>query len=182
MKRYTNESQNTALKIAVYILLLVLLTVLQTTLMPRLTYRGVMPDIVLSAILTIAVYFGENAGALFGVCIGFVLESVGGSGLSVLPLFYLATGYIGGRVGANARASARFAAWCISLPLFVLAKNVFTFLYYVIRYTHHVVYSQLLVGIILPEFIYTCLTALPVFAVIRLMLLPFIKTKMKGRT
>lgn len=69
---------------------------LQITLIPRYPIFGICPDIVLSCVLSIAMFEGARFGAVSGIVIGFVIDAVGSYGLSLSPFFYMIFGYITG--------------------------------------------------------------------------------------
>lgn len=77
-------------------LLLVVFSLLQTTLFTRFRPFGAVPDLILPLVTACAMSFRDKWGAVFGVIAAFVIESLGGSTFTILPILYMLTGYIVG--------------------------------------------------------------------------------------
>ena len=154
--------------IPVYGILAVLLAVLQTTLIPRIQIASCMPDIVIGAICCIGIYRGEITSSIFGLFSALCTEALGSTGLSVLPLFYLFTGYICGRIGRNARDGSKFAAFLITLPLSCLGRVVISVISYTVSYFDSIDFGAFLLKTALPEYIYTLVMCIPAFLTVKL--------------
>ncbi len=105
---------SSVIKAAVYSLFCVVLVCTVSSALPSFGYRGASPDLILCATVALAYYEGERAACVFGMLSGFVLESVGSTGLSLLPLFYMLVGCV-----------------CALLFLKILGKNIGAYLLYV---------------------------------------------------
>ncbi len=81
---------------AVCAALVVLFSLLQTTMFTRFRPFGVVPDLILPLVVAVSMTEHERWGAVFGVCAAFVIESLGGSTLTLLPILYMPCGYICG--------------------------------------------------------------------------------------
>ena len=68
--------------------LILLLALLQTTLLARFRPFGAIPDLMLSAVIAIAVLEGEKWGCLIGLLAALVIESMGGGAIQLLPLLF----------------------------------------------------------------------------------------------
>jgi rod shape-determining protein MreD len=77
-------------------LLLLLMALLETTVMPFARVRGVGPDLILLAIMAVALYRGPDAGAIVGLCGGALADIMHGQGLGLFTLAGGATGYLAG--------------------------------------------------------------------------------------
>ncbi len=77
-------------------LLLVIFALLQTTLFTRFRPFGAVPDLILPLVAAIGMTEKEKWGAVFGVIAAFVIESLGGSTVTLLPLLYMPVGYFCG--------------------------------------------------------------------------------------
>jgi cell shape-determining protein MreD len=77
-------------------LLLVVFALLQTTLFTRFRPFGAVPDLILPLVAAIGMTEKEKWGAVFGVIAAFVIESLGGSTVTLLPLLYMPVGYFCG--------------------------------------------------------------------------------------
>ncbi len=76
--------------------LILLLSSLQVSLFARFQPFGATPDLMLCFVLCIFYFWGKYAGAVTGIAAGFVIEAIGGQGISFLPVVYMLYGYIGG--------------------------------------------------------------------------------------
>lgn len=76
--------------------LLIFFSLLQTTLFTRFRPFGAVPDLILPLVVAVAMVFREKWGAVFGVIAAFVIESLGGSTFTILPILYMLTGYLVG--------------------------------------------------------------------------------------
>lgn len=83
-------------KAVVCALLLVFFSLLQTTLFTRFRPFGAVPDLILPLTVAVAMVFHEKWGSVFGLISAFVIESLGGSTFTILPILYMLTGYIVG--------------------------------------------------------------------------------------
>lgn len=84
------------LKAFVLALLLIFFSLLQTTLFTRFRPFDAVPDLILPLVVAVAMVFREKWGAVFGLVAAFVIESLGGSTFTILPILYMLTGYIVG--------------------------------------------------------------------------------------
>ncbi len=84
------------IKSAIVGALLILFALLQTTLFSRFRPFGVVPDLILPLVVAVAMSEREKFGAIFGIVAAFVIESLGGGAVSILPILYMPVGYIVG--------------------------------------------------------------------------------------
>lgn len=84
------------LKAVVCGVLLVFFSLIQTTLMARVRPFGSIPDLILPLVCAVAITEKEKWGAVFGIIAAFVIESLGGSTVTILPLLYMPVGYLCG--------------------------------------------------------------------------------------
>ena len=101
---------------------------LQVSLFGKMRPFGAVPDVMLCLVLGIAFFKGEYAGAITGISAGFVIEAIGGQGMTLLPLVYLLYGYVG---GAYARAvyPKRFLPYLFYLFCGLILRAATTLLY-----------------------------------------------------
>ena len=169
-----------ALNVIIYGILGAILAVLQTTLMPRLFVFYAVADIIIGAVCCVGIYKGENTAALFGLWAGLCVEALGSTDISLLPLFYVLTGYVSGRIGFNAKTNARFAAYLVTLPLLCLSRTAFSFLFHLIRYFESIDFKMLFLHTLLPEFIYTLIMCIPVFILVKVFEFPVYIMRKRG--
>ena len=71
-------------------LFVILFAVWQTAVCPRFRLFGAVPDITLGLLVCLAAVEGEYLTSALAVTAGFILESLGGGGISYMPVFFLA--------------------------------------------------------------------------------------------
>ena len=76
--------------------LLIIFALTQTTLFTRFRPFGAVPDLILPLTVAVAMVLREKWGAVFGLISAFIIESLGGSSFTILPILYMLTGYIVG--------------------------------------------------------------------------------------
>ncbi len=107
--------------------LLVFFALAQTTLFTRFRPFGAVPDLILPLTVAIAMLFKEKWGSVFGLIGAFVIESLGGSSFTVLPILYMLTGYVVGLCSVY-YFRASLAVRALYTLLTSLARMVFTLL------------------------------------------------------
>lgn len=93
---YFSFSGDTLLKALTCGALLIFFSLLQTTILARLRPFGAVPDLILPLVCAVAISEREKWGAVFGIIAAFVIESLGGSFFTILPLLYMPVGYVCG--------------------------------------------------------------------------------------
>ena len=109
---------SSVIKCVVYTFFSVFLICTVSSFLPSLGYRWAVPDLILCATIAVAYYEGERVAAVFGTVSGYALESVGSTGFSILPLFYMLVGCV-----------------CALLFLKVLGKNIGAYILYVLCFS-----------------------------------------------
>ncbi len=87
---------DTIMKGAVCAVLVALFALLQTTIFTKFRPFGAVPDLMLSLVVAISMTEREKWGAIVGVAAAFVIESLGGATVTLLPLLYMPAGYFSG--------------------------------------------------------------------------------------
>lgn len=83
-------------KAVVCFIIIVFLALIQTTLFARYRPFGAVPDLILPAVIAISMTEREKWGAVFGLIGAFIIESLGGSSVTLLALLYMPAGYLCG--------------------------------------------------------------------------------------
>lgn len=83
-------------KAAIYGAVIIFLAILQTSFFSRFNFFGATPDLMLAAVMAVAMFEGEKAGCVAGIGAGFLIDALGSVGLSVLPVFYMLCGAAAG--------------------------------------------------------------------------------------
>lgn len=144
--------------LAIAVGVLFLAGLLQTSFLPRVGLFGAIPDLVLILTCAVAFYLGATDGATFGLVGGIILEGLGGYGLALAPLFYMAVGYGFGLLASKAFA-AKFTHWMIYSGLAAVVKALYSLALVWIS-PNGDRWGAALVRAILPEFLGTFLLAL----------------------
>ena len=159
-------------KYCVYAVLGLFLILLQLTFFTSVRPFGSTPDILIVAVATVAMFEGEKAGAVFGVLVGFVVEAVGGVGVSLLPLIYMLVGYACGIVASE--YYRRSVLLFVIFDLGVSAVRFFTTLIYIVVTWSTVDLNVVIPGVLFPEMLSTLvispvpgLLLLPVYKIFR---------------
>ncbi len=153
--------------VVVISLLLLLLSVIQLSFFGRFRIFGAIPDLVIAAVLCIGFFTGPYTGAVSGIGAGFLIDALGTSGISVMPLCYLPVGYL---IGYFARKDMQrgFLQYLIYLAITLAYRAVITMLYAWIVVGSQS-FASLLVGAVLPELFGTALAGLALYFPMRLL-------------
>ncbi|MBI4277628.1 MAG: rod shape-determining protein MreD [Armatimonadetes bacterium] len=89
------------LRIAVYAGLMVVADALHTTWLVRVALGGAVLDPLLLLVLAAGVYRGPEAGAVLGLCAGFLQDLMGGLSLGIFALARLVVGFLVGVVSTS---------------------------------------------------------------------------------
>ena len=142
------------------ILMLVLISLfalLQTTLMTRFRPFGATPDLMLPLVVGIAMTAREKWGAVSGILAAFVIESLGGASLTILPLLYMPIGYLCGILSVHYFRDG-FVVRTMYTLLTGMLRAVFT-LVLIFSTTPHTSLIDAITISVIPEFFATLLFA-----------------------
>ena len=160
---------------AVCALLIIFFSLVQTTLFTRFRPFGAVPDLILPLVIAISMTEREKWGAVCGLIGAFVIESLGGSPLTLLPLLYMPAGYVCGLLTVhNFRDSAAVRALYTGVSS--AARAVFT-LIAVVMTIGDLSLIDALTRTVLPEFAANLLFAALPHAAAWLALRPFNKSR-----
>lgn len=157
------------------VLLTLFLALLQTAVFTRFRPFGAVPDLMLSLVVAIAMTEGEKWGACYGLAAAYLIEAIGSSGITLLPLLYMPLGYLCPLI-------TRFYLKD-SAPIRILytllagvGRSVFTLLYLALTVTSFS-FPHILWNIILPEYASTVLCAILPHLLVHWTLHPFHKPR-----
>ena len=113
-------------------LLLLVTVVTQTTVLARWRWFGIVPDLTFAVIVCLAYFRGAETGAICGIAGGFLIEALGGEGVSILPLVYLFLGYVTGFFAKRQpKGLPSYALICAAtLPVHALVTVFYTLVAY----------------------------------------------------
>ncbi|MBQ2767233.1 MAG: hypothetical protein IJF49_04045 [Clostridia bacterium] len=114
-------------KILAWVGMLFAVAILQTTVFVRIAPFGVVPDLMLPAVLAIAIFDSERTGAVAGIAAGVMIGALGGTGVNLLPLFYMLCAYLVG-IWATIGLSANFPSFLVYMLSSAGARMVITLL------------------------------------------------------
>lgn len=147
-----------------YTLLFLLLATLQTSVLARHGIFGVVPDVILSAVLAVGYREGALPAGIAGLCAGLLIEAAGGTGLCLYPLLYLTAGFFcGAYFASNARRN--LLTFLVTAALCLLGRSVVLLVKAVFTYGAEAFpLGQVLLRVLLPEVLLSLVLALPIFA------------------
>lgn len=148
---------------------------LQTTVFSRFRPFGAVPDLMLPLVIAIAMTEGEKWGSVCGIAAAFLIESLGSTGATLLPLLYAAAGYfcpILTMLYFTDSPPVRILYTAVS----GIGRSLMTLLYLSLHVTDFS-FLPLMGSVILPEYAATlCLSILP-HLVVRFCLHPFHRSR-----
>lgn len=167
-------SSYTAGKVLLFSLLVFLSACLQSSLFPALVFVPAVPDLVLIAVIGIAVYDGERSGAVAGVFGGVVLEAFGAGGdIMMLPLFYMLCGFFFG-IAAHLLFNKNFISWLLYCLIGTALRAVLS-LVHAILVENDVNILLIFTEIVIPEYFITVLLSPLMYLPVRAAVRPFHK-------
>ena len=152
-------------KAAVFGSALFVLAVMQTTLLARLSLFGATPDLMLAAILTLAMHDGERTGAVAGIATGFFCSAIGGNISPIYMLFAFLCGYVFGIVSDHA-LSKNFPSYLALSAVLFLAKGIFNLIDVSLLSKSFDLLSTLS-GVVIPELFCSLILCPPVYFAFR---------------
>lgn len=150
-----------------------LLVLLQVSVLPRFPFFGATPDLLLPYVLTLALTGRHPDRAkvtmVTAVAAGFLADTLGGSALGGLAVFYLLVGAVAASLFSNGFGGGieeilRFLAVLVSAAVL---REGWTFLLLLLDRPLGFAFLPCLTGTLLPEFFGTLLFAIPVFFIFR---------------
>ncbi len=139
----------TAIRVIVIALVAILFASLQVTLFAEILFFGKSPDLILIFVLCISYFLGRYAGAITGIGAGFLIEAMGGMGITLLPLFYLFLGYLVGYFSRTVNPKI-FTTYLIYLAVTLVYHAAITLTNVVMTYqSFHL--GRVLLYLLLPE-------------------------------
>ena len=167
--------RETLIKAGICAALMILFTLLQTTIFSSLRPFGAVPDMMLSAVIAIAVSEGEKWGAVCGLISSLLISSVGTTGFSVIPLVYMLTGYISGLLSRYyLRQNAVIRLLYQLCAGFLRAAATLMMLH---AHMAHFTFTEVLTGTLLPEYFSTLAVSPLVQAAVWISLKAFHRTR-----
>ncbi len=155
--------------------LILLFSLLQTTVFARFRPFGATPDLMLSLVVALSLTEGEKWGAVCGLSAAFVIEAIGSSGVTLLPILYAAVGYFCPII-TREHLTDSFPVRVLLTAVTGVARAVFTLIYLGIH-ADPFRFFPLCASIVLPEYASTLVMALLSHLTVYLCLHPFHKSR-----
>jgi rod shape-determining protein MreD len=137
---------------------------LQATVFRSFAFAGIVPNLLLVLTATLGFMRGDRTGLITGFCCGLLIDTFFGDVIGFHALIYMYIGYLNGLM------SGRFYPEKIKLPLILitLSNFLYGFISYMIMFMmrSRFNFNYYFVNVILPEVVYTLLTALFLYPLI----------------
>ncbi len=137
---------------------------LQTSVFPSFELAGVVPNVLVILVSTFGFMRGRKTGLLIGFICGFLLDLFLGYYLGLFALVYMGIGYL------NGYFRKIFFGDDIKFPLVLIGASdvIYGFVIYVIMFLFRgrTDISFYLMQVIIPEAVYTVVTAIPLYYII----------------
>ncbi len=152
--------RETVLTAVRYGLSLLLLLLLQTVVLPMLPL-GIFPNLLLPAVIAVALIEGYEGGMLFALFAGLFGWALGETGFSVLPLFYVTVAFFAGFLSEQFDAGRKWPVFALLNALFCACGGLFTLFRIVATWTGYDLLT-VLKDVIWPECLFTYLLSFPI--------------------
>ena len=152
-------------RIWVYGILLLILAAWQCSFFARLRFFPATPDLILGAVLAILLLDSPQAAAIAAVFGGFLIDALGGVGISWSPLLYLLT--VAVFSAWSVKMMKNFAAW----PMLILPSLLIRAAYSALRIwlsADSLSWLYVFRQILLPEALMTLLLSVPIYGLFRI--------------
>lgn len=163
------------IKSLVYGLYLVFVAALQTTVFTRFNFFGSVPDLMLTSVIVISMFEGERWGAAAGIFAGYIIDAVGSTGLSLMPLVYMLFGYICGVLTINFLTNS-LPVWGLYMIAAAIGRGIVSLIYILALYTYYPL-NEAFAEIIIPEMVSTLVFSILTYGAVRLISKPFRKRR-----
>ena len=156
-------------RIVIFGLLALCLSTTMSSFFAQLLWLPATPDLMLGAVLAIALLDDRRTAAIFAVAGGVTVDALGGVGASLSPLLYLGVVLAVGMLGEKMLPS--FVSWLILLVPSLCLRGLFSLLGYW-TFVGKISMEGVFSSVLLPEAIATFLFCLPIYGLVKLCLLP----------
>ena len=145
------------IRIILVLLQLFFCFLLQSTVMPAISMAGVVPDLLLILVITVAYTRGRIPGMLTGLAAGLLTDVCFNNMIGLCALFYLCIGYFAGY------SNKIYDERDYTLPLLMIlgGEFVYSFAYYIAYFLlrSRTEFGYYFLHLILPRMVYTVLAA-----------------------
>ncbi len=160
---------DTLKRIGIYALMLLILGAAQCSFFARLTFLPATPDLMVGVVVAVALIDSPKAGAAVAVGGGFVIDALGGVGISWSPLLYLTVALVMGLLAE--KFMVRWVSFAILLLPALFLRSMATMIGAMLL-AELLDPKKMLFELLFPELLATALLCMPLYAVVRLCTLP----------
>ncbi len=146
---------DTVIKSLIIAGMILLFAILQTTVFSRFSPFGATPDLMLGLVIAVGTTEGERWGGATGLAAAFLIEALGTSGITLLPLLYVPVGYTVGVLCTEYLRDSALIRIIYTLGAGIL-RAIFTAIYANIAFDK-IDAGLLFTAILIPEYFSTAL-------------------------
>lgn len=172
---YLLPEAETVWKIVFISVLLLIFVLLQTTVFSRFRPFGAVPDLMLSLVIAVSMSEGEKWGTGTALAGAFLLEALGSTGPTLLPVLYVAAGCFCPLI-TDLYLTDSVPVRILYTVGFGLGRSLFTLLYLALHVPEFP-FPFLLTSVLLPEYAATLALALLPHLAAKLLLRPFHRSR-----
>lgn len=156
-------------RILLYGLLILILASAECSFFGAIRDLPATPDLMLGAVVAVALLDHRRASTVFAMAGGFCLEAIGGAGIPLAPLYYFAIALVVGALGE--KMLPKYGSFLVLLLPAILMREAFGLLELWLSGAGSV--GAILLGVILPDAYVTAVFVLPLYFLVKLCMLPF---------
>ena len=154
--------------------LIILFALLQTTVFSRFKPFGAVPDLMFALTVAIAFSEGEKWGGICGLISAVVIDALGGYGITLLPIIYVAAGILCGNLVRDFFSNTALPRIAV-ITLFTVGRSVVSLIS--ASLIVNITFIEILTTIVIPEYFSTVLMSAPVYFIVWLCFMRFHKTR-----
>ena len=147
-------------RVILYGILFFTLSVVQCSFLSRLSFLSVVPNIVLGGVCAVSLLDDQKTATVCGIGAGFLLDAIGGAGISLSPLLFMIVAIICSEIAK--KMLAHFLSWLLLLFVASLAGAAVTFVN-LLAAVGGVSLLALFFPVLLPEIVFTYIFSLPIY-------------------
>ena len=147
---------------------LFLLAVFETSFFSVFRIFGAVPDLVLTAVITIAIYDKERTGTIAGITGGYIVDALGGFGLSLSPIIYMLCGCITAMLAYSILRRDFFSFLINSSFSLIVSAGASVGCAFAAEGRSYFTASDILSKLILPQFFASLLIGIPIYFLTKL--------------
>ena len=167
MNSYQNSTASLSVirRVIFYGVLFFLLSVLQGSFFGQLSFLSVVPNLALGGVAAVALLDDERSAAVCGIAAGFIADAIGGSGISLSPLLFLAAAIVCSEI--SKKMLPHFLSWLVLMLIAAVLGACMTVLNIIVSFDG-VAISAIFKSLLLPELLATYIISLPIFFLVKL--------------